>query len=173
VKAVVARTHAALGNPREARALYGEIAAHDFADVPRNLRWTATLNEIAQLCADLDDRARAPLLRELLSPYAERHAVMPLAILYGGPVCFSLARLAELLGRADEADEHYAAALAACEAVHADPMRARVALQAGRFWRGRERRRGLALIQESARAAAALGMAGVAAEARAALDARG
>jgi hypothetical protein len=173
VKAVVARTHAALGNPREARALYEEIAAHDFADIPRNLRWTATLNEIAQLCADLDDRARASPLRELLSPYADRHAVMPLAILYGGPLRFSLARLAELLGRADEAAEHYAAALAACEAVHADPMRARVALQAGRFWRGRERRRGVALIEESARAAAALGMAGLSAEARSALAARG
>jgi DNA-binding winged helix-turn-helix (wHTH) protein len=172
VKAVVARTHAALGNPREARALFEELAAQDFADIPRNLRWTATLSEIAQLCADLDDAARAETLREMLSPYADRHAVMPLAILYGGPLRFSLARLAETLGRADEAAEHYAAALAACEAVHADPMRARVALQAGRFWRGREKRRGLALIEESARAAAALGMTALAAEAGSALAAR-
>jgi hypothetical protein len=172
VKAVVARTHAALGNPREARAFFEEIAARDFADIPRNLRWTATLNEIAQLSADLADAPRASLLRELLSPHADRHAVMPLAILYGGPLRFALARLAETLGRADEAAVHFAAALAACEAVHADPMRARVALGAGRFWLGREKQRGLALLEESARSAAALGMTGLASEARAALEAR-
>ena len=40
----------------------------------------------------------------------------------------------------------------------------------GRFWLGRERRRGLALLEESARSAAALGMAGLAAEARTALE---
>jgi DNA-binding winged helix-turn-helix (wHTH) protein len=172
VKALVARAHASLGDPREARAAFEELAAHDFADVPRNLRWVATLGEIAQLCADLDDAPRAETLRTLLAPYADRHAVMPLAILYGGPLCFALARLAETLGRADEAAEHYAAALAACEALHAGPAHARVALHAGRFWRARERRRALALIEESASRAAALGMAGLAGEARAALGAR-
>jgi tetratricopeptide (TPR) repeat protein len=172
VQAEVARAHAALGQPREARALFEELAARDFADIPRNLRWVATLGEIAQLCADLDDRARAETLCALLAPYADRHAVMPLAILYGGPLRFSLARLAETLGRAEEAAEHYAAALAACEAVHADPMRARVALHAGRFWRRREKRRSLALIEESASRAAALGMEGLATEARAALGSR-
>jgi DNA-binding winged helix-turn-helix (wHTH) protein len=170
VKAVVGRAHAALGDPREARALFEEIAAGDFAPIPRNLRWIATLAEIAQLAADLADERRAALLRALLAPYADRHAVMPLAILYGGPLRFALARLAETLARPDEAGEHYAAALAGCEALHADPMRARVALQAGRFWLGREKQRGLALLEESARGAAALGMAGLAAEARAALD---
>jgi hypothetical protein len=170
VKAVVGRAHVALGNAREARALFEEIAAGDFAPIPRNLRWTATLAEIAQLAADLADERRAALLRALLAPYADRHASMPLAILYGGPLRFALARLAETLARSDEAGEHYAAALAACEALHADPMRARVALHAGRFWLGRDEPRGRALLGESARGAAALGMAGLAAEARAALD---
>ena len=170
VKAVLARAHASLGNAREARGLFEEIAAGDFAGIPRNLRWTATLAEIAQLAADLEDARRAALLRELLSPYAERHASMPLAILYGGPLRFALARLAETLGRSEEAGEHYATALGSCEALHADPMRARVALHAGRFWLGREKKRGLALLGESARSAAALGMAGLAAEARAALE---
>jgi DNA-binding winged helix-turn-helix (wHTH) protein len=173
VKAVVARAQAARGKLREARALFEELAARGFGDIPRNLRWTATLNEIAALCADLGDRARGEALRSLLSPYAERHAVMPLAILYGGPLHLSLARLAESLARADEAAEHYAAALAACEALHADPMRARAALHAGRFWLGRERKRALALLEESARSAAALGMARLAGEARSSLERRG
>jgi len=173
VKAVVARAQAALGNTREARALFEDLAARGFDDIPRNLRWTATLNEVAQLCADLGDRPRAERLRGVLSPYAERHAVMPLAILYGGPLHLALARLAELLVRADEAAEHFDAALAACEAIHADPLRARAAFHAGQFWLGRERKRALALLEQSARAAAALGMSGLAGAARAALGGRG
>ncbi len=127
VKATLARAYAAVGNETEALGIFEQLAAHDFADIPRNLRWKATLNEIGQLCADLGDDARAEAAHALLAPYAEHHAIMPMAILYGGPLHFTLARLAELLGRREEAREHREAARAACASVGAAALRERIA----------------------------------------------
>ena len=42
-----------------ARARFRVLARAGFADVPRNLRWTATMVELAHLCAELGDAARA------------------------------------------------------------------------------------------------------------------
>ena len=55
VQAVVARAELAAGRARDARARFEALAARGFTDVPRNLRWTATLVEIAHLCAELED----------------------------------------------------------------------------------------------------------------------
>jgi DNA-binding winged helix-turn-helix (wHTH) protein len=132
VKALVARAELATGALREARGRFEELAARDFADIPRNLRWTATLVEIAHLCADLEAEAQAAALAALLEPYADHHGVLPLALCYAGPVSFALARLAELRGARSEAREHYAAALASCAQIGAEPQRARIARHAGR-----------------------------------------
>ncbi len=123
VKATVARAYLALGNRAAAIELFEGLAAGDFVDIARNLRWKATLNEIGHLAADLGDADRAEALHALLAPYAEHHAVMPMAILYGGPLHLALARLAGLLGRHDEAREHREAARAACEAIGATALR--------------------------------------------------
>jgi DNA-binding winged helix-turn-helix (wHTH) protein len=127
VKAAVGRAHVALGNHAEATALFESLATRDFTDIARNLRWKATLNEIAQLCADLGDDARAETLHAILAPYAEHHAIMPMAILYGGPIHFTLSRLDELLGRDQDAREHRRAARGACDAVGATALRDRIA----------------------------------------------
>jgi hypothetical protein len=110
------------------------------------------------LCAELGEAERADALRALLAPHAHHHGVPPLAICYGGPVGFALARLAELSGAEDEAHELYDEALEACRVVGARPTRARVALHAGRSALRRDRRRALALLEESRDAGAALGM---------------
>jgi DNA-binding winged helix-turn-helix (wHTH) protein len=132
VKAVVARAELEAGRPHDARARFDELAAHGFADVPRNLRWTATLVEIAHLCAELEAEQQADALHALLAPYADHHAVLPLAICYGGPVSYALARLAELRGERGEARERYDEALAACAQIGAQTVRARVERHAGR-----------------------------------------
>jgi hypothetical protein len=125
VQAVVARAELALGRPRDARARFEALAARGFTDIPRNLRWTGTLVEIAHLCAELEADPRA--LRALLEPYAAHHAVLPMAICYGGPASYALARLAELQGNRREARELYAAALSACAQIGAETTRARIA----------------------------------------------
>jgi hypothetical protein len=132
VKAVVARGELEAGRSQDARARFDNLAARGFADVPRNLRWTATLVEIAHLCAELEAEESAAALHALLAPYADHHAVLPMAICYGGPVSYALARLAELRGRRGEARELYRAALAACQQIGAESTRARVARHASR-----------------------------------------
>ena len=131
VKAVVARAEIEAGRPHAARARFHELAARGFADTPRNLRWIATLVEIAHLCAELAAKEQAGALHALLAPYADHHGVLPIAICYGGPVSYALARLAELRGARDEARERYDEALTACAQVGADALRTRIARDAG------------------------------------------
>jgi DNA-binding winged helix-turn-helix (wHTH) protein/tetratricopeptide (TPR) repeat protein len=169
VGAVVARARLALGREDEARALFESLARESFLDVPRNLRWTDTLVELAVLCAELDDAARAKPLQELLAPVEHQHGSMPIAICYGGPVRFALARLCETLGRGDDAASLYEEARASVESLGARPALARISLHEGRFWAERERRRAKPALQESARLASELGMAAVEAAARRAL----
>ncbi|MGH2898761.1 MAG: hypothetical protein ACRDMZ_08825, partial [Solirubrobacteraceae bacterium] len=164
----VARARLASGREREARVLFDALAHANFADIPRNLRWTATLVELAILCAELGDPARAKALRELLAPFEQQHAVMPIAICYGGPTKYALARLCETLGRRDDAIALYEEARSAVAALGARPMQARIALHLGECLGLRDRRRTQALFEESARIATELGMAAVAENARAA-----
>jgi DNA-binding winged helix-turn-helix (wHTH) protein len=132
VKAVVARAELAVGRAHDARARFRGLAARAFCDVPRNLSWTDTIVECAHLCADLGESDHADALRALLAPHAHHHGVMPIAILFGGPVSYALARLAELRGARSEARGLFDDALAACEQLGAAAMRAQVAHHAGR-----------------------------------------
>jgi len=107
----------------------------------------------------------------LLAPVEHQHGVLPIAICYGGPVSFALACLCETLGQREDAVALYEQARASAEALGARPMQARIALHLGVCLAARDRRRGTPVLQESARLATELGMAAVAAAARAALDA--
>ena len=131
VQAFVARALAAVGRTDEARRLLDDLADGGFAAIPRNIRWHGTIVEVAHLCADLGDAARADALRPLLLPVAQEHGVLPLAICYGGPVSRCLARIAELLGESDEAHHRYEEALDACRGLGARPMQARVLVELG------------------------------------------
>ena len=164
VQAVTARARLAAGREREARELFASLAACDFDDVPRNLRWVATLVEIALLAAELGaEEAHVRKLRDLLAPVEHHHAVLALAVNYGGPVTRALGRLAERLGRGDDAASLYEDALDACQALGARPMAARTALDWGTLLaRRRERRRAGELLDEARRTAEALGMPAVA-----------
>jgi tetratricopeptide (TPR) repeat protein len=170
VLAMVSRARLAHGREAGARELFESLAAQSFADVPRNLRWTATMVEIAMLCAELDDPARAEPVYELLAPVEHQHGVFPMAICYGGPVKFALARLCETLGRRDEAIALYEESRTAAESLGARPMQARIALELGRCLASRDRRRARPALEESAKLASELDMQAVAARARRALD---
>ncbi|MFI5316511.1 MAG: ATP-binding protein [Myxococcota bacterium] len=170
VQARVARARLALGREAEARVLFESLARAGFADVPRNLRWTATLVELGVLCAELDDAARAKALYELLAPIEHQHAVMPIAVCYGGPARFALARLCETLGRSDDAVALFEEARASVSLLGARPMEARSALGLGLCLAAQGARRAKSALAESARLAAELGMSHVAAEAKRALE---
>jgi hypothetical protein len=166
VQAVVGRALAATGREAEAAAVFDDLLGAGAGAIPRNIRWYATTAEAALLAAELGDQERAKELLPLLEPYVEQHAVLPLAS-YSGPVARCLARLEETLGRPERACELYEAAAAAAAAIGARPMQAHVALEHGRLLTRRgDARRAKALLAESLRLAEALGMAGVARDAR-------
>jgi hypothetical protein len=151
--------------------MFAELAAARFEDVLPGIRYLRSLTELAHLCADLGDADAAVRLRDLLAPYERHHAVMAAPVLYGGPVAFALARLADVLGRGDDAAELFACARSDCDDLGALPYRARVLLEHGRLCARRgERRAARELLQESAVLAESLGMQELAASARAVLE---
>ena len=171
IGATLARAELAAGREEAARAMFAELAAARFEDVLPGIRYLRSLTELAHLCADLGEADAAARLRDLLAPYERHHAVMAAPVLYGGPVAFALARLADVLGRGDDAAELFACARSDCDDLGALPYRARVLFEHGRLCARRgERRAARELLQESAVLAESLGMQELAASARAVLE---
>ena len=101
-----------LGDETAARAVLNELAADDFASLPRDGRWTTCLVYLAEVCVMLGDSARSPLVYRLLLPWAERNIVMG-----GGAGCWGsasrfLGRLATVTGHWREAERHFTMAVA-------------------------------------------------------------
>ena len=103
------------------------------------------------------------LLHDLLEPYAHLHAVGSADGPSSGPVDLHLGRLAALLGRSEDARTHLTRALRSAEAIHALPHAAPANLELARLLGGPATERA-AHECAAATAAAALGMAPLAAE---------
>lgn len=167
VQAYTARALAAVGRKREAEAFLEDLASPTPARIPRNIRWHATMAELAHLVADVGDGGRADEMIAALSAQAAHHGLLPLHIAYAGPFSFAIGRLHALAGRLGEARDALEEAVSACDDVEARPSRARVLLELGRVLaRCGERAAARDALQDSARLAAALGMAGVEAAAK-------
>jgi tetratricopeptide (TPR) repeat protein len=101
---------AELGRTAEARSAFEECAA-DFEDWPFDDDWLYGLTVFADVCTFLGDDHHAAKLYALLSPYESRNAFNhPLNST--GSVARSLANLASTMGRYDDAERHFATALA-------------------------------------------------------------
>jgi hypothetical protein len=50
-----------LGQPEEARSEYEKLAAGDFLTIPRDGRWLYCIFYLSEVCAALDDAARAAM----------------------------------------------------------------------------------------------------------------
>ena len=83
------------GRNEEARTVYEQLAADDFAAVPQGYGTVAALAKLAEVCVLLEDRPRALTLYQQLTPYEDRAAVAGLA-----SSCGAVARhLSSLLSR--------------------------------------------------------------------------
>jgi tetratricopeptide (TPR) repeat protein len=125
-RTIYARNEFMRGHVDRAFELWNELARFDFADYVRGIRWIGTMVEVAHLCADLGDTNRAETLIPMLSAVEPLHGVLPMTIVYAGPVSHCLARLHENLGDADTAIEYYEAALEAVVRLGARPIEARI-----------------------------------------------
>ena len=87
------------------------MAADDFADLPRDVFWVATLGYLAEVCAFLGDKSRAATLYQLLLPYDGLNMVVGFMAVCYGAVARYLGLLAATQGHNEETAVHFEAAL--------------------------------------------------------------
>ncbi len=109
-RATLAAVYSRLGRGAEARSEFEQLAARDFADLPRDGAWLPGVAALAETCALLADERRAAVLYDLMIPHAPYHVVLENA-LWNGAVSYYLGLLATTMGRWECASEHFAAAL--------------------------------------------------------------
>jgi len=107
-----------IGQREEARKEYEQLVC-DFPAMPRDGRWHYSLVYLTEVCVALADAARAPMLYQLLLPYAGRTIVLGTAIACCGSGDRYLGLLASTMGRWPEAQAHFEAALAMNERIGA------------------------------------------------------
>jgi tetratricopeptide (TPR) repeat protein len=140
-----------------------EVARHAgrFEEIPRDLFWPLRLCSLAEAAITADDAEAAGRLYELLRPFDDRNTIaltqVPL-----GPVALRLGRLAAMLGRWDEADDHFETALRQCDLLGARSFRARVLEEHGRTLeagaRAGDRERAVKVLDEARRLRADFGL---------------
>ena len=108
----LALIYSELGLAEETRTEFERLAAHDFADMPRDARWVACLVYLSEVCTFLGDARRAAVLYQCLLPHDGYTLVVgPTAACYGAAAHY-LGLLAATLCRWEEAQRHFTAALA-------------------------------------------------------------
>ncbi len=108
-----------LGETAAARAVFEDAAGADFADLPRDGRWSASIAFLAEVCAALGDTVRAAGLYRLLLPWADHNIVLG-----NGTGCYGsahrfLGMLAAATGDRAGAARHFDAAVAMNERIEA------------------------------------------------------
>jgi tetratricopeptide (TPR) repeat protein len=111
-RCALAYLYSEVGQEAAAHERFENLAKQGFTDLPQDLTFPLSLAFLAHVCVFLRDTCRAAQLYELLLPYADCNVVTSTAIAYHEPAAHSLGILAALRGQWDEAQMHFAAALA-------------------------------------------------------------
>ncbi|MCH6563012.1 MAG: protein kinase [Myxococcales bacterium] len=164
VSVILAFLHAEAGRDAEARAELDRVLGADLDEELKDFRWTFALSILARACVLLGDTQRAEFLYERLTPLADRMACL-VFFLSLGSVEGQLGLLATILGRWDDAERHFEAAIRRNEQVGARPFLAyarydyaQMCLARGR---GGDRDKALALVNQALEEARSLGMKGL------------
>jgi hypothetical protein len=150
------------GRREEALLEFDRLAAEDFAALPRDALWLASMTLLTEavLALDLPDHALA--LHAKLAPFAGRNAVLP-TVGFLGPVDLWLGILAGVSGRDAAALEHFDAARTQAMRDGARTAVARIAIEEAtvllRDGGDGARARAQELLESTARAAAEMDLA--------------
>lgn len=98
------------GRLDEAREHFEWFAERDFA-FPRDYVWWTGASNCTEVCVALGDQGRAARLVEIIAPWAGNVAVMGIGMTTFGAADRLLASLEAILGRYDEAEEHFLRAI--------------------------------------------------------------
>ena len=166
VPSVAAYVYHEAGQVDQANEAFEQLAAYDFADVPRDEWWMPVVTLLAEVAAGRGDVRRCRALYQLLEPFAERNAAHTLLRTYAGSTAHFLGTLAAVLRRPEESARHFEEALQKNAALGARPALVRTQFEYGRLLAGRSRRtdtrRGLEMLQQAAISATAMGLGGLA-----------
>lgn len=127
---------AELGLQDEARSAFEPLAAGGFEAIARDAMWLTNIAFLAEACARLNDRHRAPLLYRLLEPYAGRNIVTGTNVACHGSADRLLGMLALTAGDTLRAERHLQAAIAADERQGGRPWCAEAQLEYAALLRG-------------------------------------
>jgi eukaryotic-like serine/threonine-protein kinase len=108
------------GRTDEARILFDQLAADRFMAFPKDNEWLFALTLLAEAAVALEDRDRAAVLYELLTPY-EGLVGLAASEVSVGPVARPLGILAGLLGERDAAARHLTTAIDRSQRMGARP----------------------------------------------------
>jgi class 3 adenylate cyclase len=171
VEAAMARALFETGRRAEAAALI-DVAAADGFPVPRDSVWLSTMFLWAGVVGRLGPPAPAAVLEDELAPYADLVAWTGTTVF--GPVTEALGLLASVQGRLDDADAHFARALATSRQIEAPFLVADVLAEwsATRLARrgGDDEAQAGAALREAVELARARGYGGIERRAQALLD---
>lgn len=138
-KSLLALANAELDRADQARAVYEELAAGEFAQVPVDAVWLRCLTDCAAVSAYLGDAARAAALYRLLAPYGDQLPVFVVGTA-GGSVLHYLGLLAATMDRYDDAEARLAAAATTHQRIQAPTWLARTRLEWARMLLTRRQR---------------------------------
>jgi tetratricopeptide (TPR) repeat protein len=160
--AALAFLYSEAGREREARSAFDPLAADGFRSLPRDHTWLPAIACAAETCALLGDRAAAPVLYELLLPYAGRNIVDGEGWSCGGSAARQLGMLASTMGHWAESEARFETALAFNAQMGARPLLARTQYQCAQMLLARDephdRSRALELLADALDTAQELGM---------------
>jgi tetratricopeptide (TPR) repeat protein len=158
----LALIYAELGFAPEAREQFEILAQRNFADVPRDGLWMASMTYLTDICNFLGDDRRAAMLYDLLAPFEGRNVVVGNMTACYGALSRYLGALATTLRRWDEAERHFEDALAMNAPTEAPPWLAHTQHQyaAMLLMRNRpgDRERAVEMFEAALAAARGLGM---------------
>lgn len=126
VLATSARAAIRLGDETQAWGHYRQAVDEGLGAIPRDIRWTRSMVEVAHACADLGDEPQAEAILAELRPVRDHHAILPTPICYAGPVRWAEARLLRLQGHLGEACHLLSDALRDARVLGARPAEARI-----------------------------------------------
>ena len=125
-RGVAARAALRMDDRQRAIELYETALRDGVSGIPRGIRWTRSLIELAHACADLGDVTHAEDFVAALDEVPEQHGVLPVPICYGGPVRYARARVLAQFGEPVAALDEYVEALEDARRLRARPFEARI-----------------------------------------------
>src|SRR5438067_63107 len=157
------------GRKAEARLELSALAKEGFP-LPHDGAWVVSMGLLSAVAAELNDRASAAQLYDLLVPYAGRIGIAAAGLACSGSVSYHLGLLASTLGRVADAIRHYEDAATVHERMAARPLLAWTQLAHARVLltcdAGARRHEAAALLASALATARELGMDGLVATVR-------